>query len=76
MMPQLALVGGVGSTMAWFFHPSQPIRDKWPHDEKRRLTGVFVTGEVMRHITQKDQLCYRVRITEINDGTTMMQRRQ
>jgi hypothetical protein len=75
-MPQLALVGGVGSAMARFFHPSQPIRDKWPHDEKRRLTGVLVTGEVTRRIARTDQLCYRVCITEIDDGMTMMQRRQ
>jgi len=69
MMPRLALVGGVGSTMAWFFHPSQPIRDKWPHDEKRRLPGVFVTGETTRRIGKKDRKCYKVRINEIDDGT-------
>ena len=41
-IPRLALVGGVGavgSAMAWFFHTSQPIRDKWSHNEKRSLTG-------------------------------------
>jgi hypothetical protein len=75
-MPQLALVGGVSSAMAWFFHPSQPIWDKWPHDEKGRLTGVLVTGKVTRRIAQTDQLCYRVHITKIDDGTTMMQRRR
>ena len=58
-MPRLALVGGVGSAMAWFFHPSQPISDKWPHNEKRRLTGVLVTGEVMRLVNHTSDVLPR-----------------
>jgi len=71
-MPQLSLlagVGAVGSAMARFFHPSKPIRDKWPHDEKRCLTGVLVTGETTRRIGKKEQSCYVVRIMEIDDST-------
>ena len=62
-------VGAVGSAMARFFHPGKPIRDKWPHDEKRRLTGVLVTGETTRRIGKKEQSCYVVRIMEIDDST-------
>ena len=62
-------IGAVGSTMARFFHPSKPIRDRWPHNKKRRLTDVLVTGEATRRIGKKDQKCYKVRIAEINDGT-------
>ena len=71
-MPRLSLlagVGAVGSAMARFFHPSKPIRDKWPHDEKRRLTGVLVTGKTTWRIGKKDQSCYVVRIMEIDDST-------
>jgi hypothetical protein len=55
--------------MAQFVHPSQPIRDKWPHDQKRHLTSVLVTGEAMHTIAKKDQMCYKVCIMEINDCT-------
>jgi hypothetical protein len=55
--------------MAWFFHPSKPIRNRWPHDQKRHLTGVLVTGKAVHKISKKDQMCYKVRIMEINDGT-------
>ncbi len=47
-------VGAVGSAMACFFHPGEPIRDKWPQDNKRRLTGVLVTGEAVRRVYKRD----------------------
>jgi len=71
-MPRLALVGGVGATgtaMARFFHPSAKIREKWPQNDKRRLFGVLVTGEGIRRVQHKDQMCYLVRIPEIDDST-------
>ena len=71
-MPRTALPGGigaVGSAMARFFHPSKKIRDQWPNDDKRRLTAVLVTGEATRAVRHKQQLCYLVRIQEIDDGT-------
>jgi hypothetical protein len=71
-MPRTSLPGGIralGSAMARFFHPSQPIRDKWPHNEKRYLTGVLVTGKAMQRIAKKDQKCYKVCIMEIDDDT-------
>ncbi len=70
-MPRLTYLGGVGalgSAMACFFHPSKPIRDKWPQDNKRRLTGVLVTGEAKRRVARRDQDCYLVCIPEIDDG--------
>ncbi len=69
-MPRLTYLGGVGavgSTMACFFHPGKPIRDKWPQDNKRHLTGVLVTGEAMRRVYKRDQDCYLVRIAEIDN---------
>ena len=71
-MPQLALVGGVGATgtaMARFFHPSAKIREKWPQNDKRRLFGVLVMGEGIRKVQHKNQMCYLVRIPEIDDST-------
>lgn len=71
-MTRLSLPGGVGASgsgMARFFHPSKKIREQWPNNEKRRLTGVLVTGEGMRHVNKKEQMCYLVRIPEIDDGT-------
>ena len=71
-MPQRSIPGGVGaigSSMARFFHPSQKIREKWPHEERRRLAGVLVTGEGIWRVHHKDQMCYLVRINDINDST-------
>ena len=62
-------IGATGSAMARFFHPSKKIREKWPHDEKRRLTGVLVVGEGNRHVNRKEHPCYLVRIPEIDDGS-------
>ena len=55
--------------MAWFFHPSAKIREKWPQIDKRRLFDVLVTGKGIRKVQHKDQMCYLVRIPEINDST-------
>jgi hypothetical protein len=63
-------IGAIGSAMARFFHPSKKIRAQWPHDEKRRLTGVLVIGEGVRRVNRKEQMCYIVRIPEIDDGST------
>jgi hypothetical protein len=71
-MPRLALLGGIraaGSAMARFFHPSQKIREKWPQKDKRRLTGVLVTGEGIWRVQHKNQMCYLVQIPKINNGT-------
>jgi hypothetical protein len=71
-MPQLTYIGGVGaigSAMACFFHPSKPIRDKWPQDNKCHLTGVIITGEAKWRVARREQNCYLVRIPEINDDT-------
>jgi hypothetical protein len=71
-MPQRAIPGGIGvggSAMARFFHPSAKIREQWPQNDKRRLTNVVVMGEGVMRIRNKDQMCYLVRINEINDGT-------
>jgi hypothetical protein len=55
--------------MARFFHPSAKIREKWPQNNKRRLFGVLVTGEGIRRVQHKNQMCYLVRIPEINNST-------
>ena len=71
-MVRTSLSGGIGATcsaMARFFHPSKKIREKWPHDEKRRLTGVLVVGEGNRHVNRKEHPCYLVRIPEIDDSS-------
>jgi hypothetical protein len=54
-----------------FFHPSKKIRDQWPNNDKRCLTGVLVTGKALQPVTvrHKQQLCYLVHIQEIDDGT-------
>ena len=73
-MPRTALpgsIGAVGSAMAHFFHPSQKICEKWRNDDKRRLTGVIVTGEATWpvNVNHKQQLCYLVCFQEIDDLT-------
>ena len=55
--------------MARFFHPSAKIREKWPNDDKQRLTGVLVIGEGTRPVRHKQQPCYLVCIQEIDNGT-------
>ena len=70
-MPARALpgsIGAVGTDMARFFHPSQKNREKWPQDDKRRIHGVLVVGEGVRWIHHKDQMCYLVRIGDIDDN--------
>ena len=64
-------IGALGSGMARFFHPSARIREKWPNDDKRRLTGVLVVGEGMRRVARKDQMCYLVRIDDIGEDVLL-----
>ncbi len=58
--------GAIGSAIARFFHPSKPIRDKWPDFKKKRLTGVVILGRGERRISRKlVPNAYKVRIPEI-----------
>ena len=65
--------GGIGalcSAQARFFHPSAKIREKWPNDHKRlRLERVVLTGKELFRILRRDQLAYKCRIAEIDDGS-------
>jgi hypothetical protein len=70
-MLRLALLGGIGASgtaMARFFHLSAKIREKWPQNDKQGLFGVLVTGEGIRRVQHKDQMCYLVCIPEINNS--------
>ena len=63
-------IGALGSAKARFFHPSAKIRQKWPNDHKRlRLKRVAVTGKEMFRISRRDQLAYKCRIADIDDGS-------
>ena len=55
--------------MARFFHPSACIREKWPNEDKRHLTGVLMTEEGKRRVNGKEHMCYLIRINVFNDGT-------
>ena len=62
-------IGSLGSAQAGFFHPSAKIREKWPNDHKRLyLERVVVTGKELFRISWKDQVAYKYRIHEIDDG--------
>ena len=73
ILPTMALKGGIGakgSAKARFFHPSQNIRDKWPNQHRTiQLEDVLVVGKAIHRVSRKDQLCYEVRIPEIDDST-------
>ena len=63
-------IGALGSAQASFFRPSAKIREKWPNDHKRlRLERVVVTGKELFRISRRDQLAYKCRIAEIDDGS-------
>ena len=63
-------IGALGSAQARFFHPSANIREKWPNDHKRlRLEILAVTGKELFQILRRDQLAYKCRIAEIDDGS-------
>ena len=62
-------IGALGSAQARFFHPSTKIREKWPNDHKRlHLEILVVTGKDLFPISRKDQVAYKYRIPEIDDG--------
>ena len=62
-------IGALGSAQARFFHSSAKIREKWPNDHKQlRLERVVVTGKELFRISRRDQLTYKFRIAEIDDG--------
>ena len=63
-------IGALGSAQARFFHPSANIRAKWPNEyQRKRLTGVVITGKGSHRVNRKDQVCYECRIPAIDDGT-------
>ena len=45
--------GAIGSAVARFFHPSKPVREKWPDYQKKSLTGVVILGRGERRINRK-----------------------
>ena len=67
-----ASVGAVGSATARFFHPSAPIRERWPNDQhkKHRVTGVVVVRRCVHKINRRDQSAYECRIPDIEESRT------
>ena len=60
----------LGSAHARFFHPIVKIREKWPKDHKIMcLERVVVTGKELFHSLRRDQLAYKCRIADIDDGS-------
>ena len=63
-------IGAVGLAKARFFHPSAKIRERWPNKHQTlRLSGLLVTGKATHCINRKQQICYKCRIPEIDNGT-------
>ena len=64
-------IGAIGSAFARFFHPSAPIRTRWPHEYRRqRLDGVLIVGKGDAYINRRNQTAYQCRINEFDDNTT------
>ena len=65
-------IGALGSAQEIFFYPSAKIREKWPNDHKRmRLEIVVVSGKELFRISRRDQVAYKCRIAEIDDGSKL-----
>ena len=63
-------IGSLGSAQASFFHPTAKIREEWLNDHKRLgLERVVVTGKELFRISRRDQVAYKCRIAEIDDGS-------
>ena len=63
-------IGALGSAQASFFHPIVKIGEKWPNDHKRLcLERVVVTGKELFFILRKNQVAYKCRIPEIDNGS-------
>ena len=69
----LRLPGGIGTngyTQARLLHPSQHIYEKWSNDHRtKQVLEVLLVGKGTHCVNQKDQLCYKCRIPEIDNGT-------
>jgi hypothetical protein len=61
-------IGAIGSGASRFFHPGERIRERYPAEAKGRVTGAAITGEGMRRVARKMQMCYLVRIPEYDEG--------
>ena len=72
MVRKHGVIGALGSTQARFFHPISKIREKWTNDHKwLRLERVVVTGKELFRILRRDQLAYKCRIAEIDNGSEL-----
>ena len=70
MVRKPGLIGDLGSAQARFFHPITNIREEWPNDHKRLLLKrAVVTGKDPFRISQRDQVAYKFRIADIDDGS-------
>ena len=61
-------IGAIGSGASRFFHPGERIRERYPAEAKGRVTGAAITGEGMRRVARKMQMCYLVRIPEYDEA--------
>ena len=62
-------VDACGFAPARFFHPSVNICKKFPDDTKKRFKNVLLTRKALHCISRKDQLAYKHRLPEFDDGT-------
>jgi hypothetical protein len=63
---KLGGIGAIGSASARFFHPGDRIQEKYPPDTCVRLTGVVITGEGMRLVARRQQMCYLVSVPDVD----------
>ena len=59
-------IGAIGSASARFFHPGQRVREKYPADARARVTDAVITGEGIRTVNRKQQMCYLVTIPDVD----------
>ena len=63
-------ISAIGSTQAWFFHPSECIRQQWPNTyQMHRLEGAIIIGDGEEPVRHQVQQIYQVLIPDIDDGT-------
>ncbi len=61
-------IGAIGSGSSRLFHRGKRIRERYHPEARGRVMGAVITGEEMRRVSHRMQMCYLISISGFDEA--------